>query len=186
MKSLVDHIENYLGTIDSGWSDSADGDSMFFQIAKCVSRSGDVAYSTLGLSKIPLRSEVSGNQVRQELFILVPVSFGDRNIPAVLQNVTAEAIGLKRAYLRGEVIGPRGNLFDGLPFTALYVTIPVCLPQGLQEFRDAEGQALVFAWLVPITETEANFIAARGWKEFENLLEERNADLVNLARPAVA
>lgn len=187
MASLIKHLEKHLGTIDCGWSVSADGEALEFQVVKFASPgSRQAPYSTLGLSRIPLRSTVSGKMIRQELLLLTPDEFGDQNIPAVLQNVAAEAIGLEKAYLRGEVIGPRGNLFDGLPFTALYVTLPVCLPDSFQQFQDDEGHSIVFAWLVPITDSEALFVATHGWEKFEDLLEQRNSDLVDFARPAVA
>jgi hypothetical protein len=187
MASLIEHLEKYLGAIDCGWSVSAEGDAMDFQVVKfALPGSHQVAYSTLGLSKIPLRSTVSGKMIRQELFLLAPEGFGDQNIPAVLQNVAAEAIGLDRAYLRGEVIGPRGSLFDGLPFTAFYVTLPVYLPDSFQQFQGDEGHTVVFGWLVPITASELQFVAAHGWEKFEDLLEQRNPDLVDYARSAVA
>lgn len=187
MASLIDHLEAHIGSIDCGWSVSADGDPMGFQVVKLsVPDLRRVAYSTLGVSRIPLESKVSAKRIRQELMILAPEEFGDQNIPAVLQNIAAEAIGLERAYLRGEVIGPRGNLFDGLPFTAFYVTVPIYLPDSFQSFQDDSDRSVVIAWLVPIMDSEARFVATQGWEAFEELLEQRDPNLVDFSRPPVA
>lgn len=188
MPSLVEHLERHFGQIECGWSVSADGDPMAFQVVRFrgTGVAKPVPYGTLGLSKIPLISPVSGKEIRQELIFLAPPEFGDRNIPAILQNVAAEALGLERAYLRGDLIGPRSKLFDGLAFTALYVSVPVYFPDSLQTFVDDGGRAIVFAWLVPITGSEAKFVEAHGWGEFEEVLEHQNPDLVNFAREAVA
>ncbi len=123
MDSLIEHLEKHLGQIVAGWSLSADGDPMSFQVVKFHGEGAGkpVSYTTLGLSKCPLDSTASGKEIRQELLLLAPPGFGDRNIPALLQSIAAEALGLKRAYLRGEIIGPQGRLFDGLPFTSFYV-----------------------------------------------------------------
>jgi hypothetical protein len=81
---------------------------------------------------------------------------------ALLHQVAAETVSRGRAYLRGEVIGPRNPLFTGTELTALYVAIPVYFPD---EFNSADG--VVFAWLVPITTKEAVFVSVEGWKKFE-------------------
>jgi hypothetical protein len=184
---LIEHLERHLGPIDGGWSVSADGDPMPFQIARF--RGGGPAepipFSTLGLSRFLLASAVSGKKVRQELLFLSPRDFGDRNIPAVLQNIAAEAVGLERAYLRGEVIGPRGRLFDGYLFTSLYVSIPVHQPDSFRSFTTGEGGSIVFAWLVPIFDPEAQYVRDHGWSRFEDMLVERDPDLVNFNRQPV-
>lgn len=185
MAKLVEHIEAYLGSINYGWSVSPDGEPLGFQIVKLAGlQSSYVPYVSLGMSNYPLRSDASSRDIWQELLFLAPLGFGDKNIPALLQSVVSEAIGLERAYLRGQVIGPRGNLFEGYPFTALYVSLPAYLPDSFKELR-VEGRAIVFGWLIPITDREAEFVLSQGWEAFEDLLERKDPDLVDLARLAL-
>jgi hypothetical protein len=182
--SLVDHLEAHLGRIERGWLESPDGDKMGFSVVECRPTAGHRWFSTLGLSNFALRCPRSSKIIRLELVFAAPESFGARNIPALMQNVGAEAIGLERAYLRGEVIGPRGSLLDGLPFTALYVAMPAYFPDSFHAFQD-DNRTVVFAWLVPIMDSEAEFVAKRGWSEFEDVLEAKDPDLLDFCRRAV-
>lgn len=184
-KGFVDHIEKYLGRIQRGWKTSPDGEPIDFSVIECMG--GQIAqarvFSTLGLSDFPLRSAVSDKIIRHELFIAVPESFGERNIPALLQQLGLNALKNHYAYLAGEVI-ERGNpIFSGKPFYAFYTAIPVILPEAFRGYTFDDGDEMVFAWMVPITNLEAAFVRTRGWGIFEQLLEARNADLVDLDRP---
>jgi Suppressor of fused protein (SUFU) len=42
--------------------------------------------------------------------------------------------------------------------------------------------AVVFAYVVPITNTEATLVAEHGWRWFEDALDEQNPDVWDLAR----
>jgi hypothetical protein len=93
---LVRHLESYLMTIRGGWRELPDGQSAGFQVVEyegLPTIQGTVAYSTLGLSNIPLPPPTkSGQLIRHELLLLARKSFGQQNIPAVLQQVAQEAI----------------------------------------------------------------------------------------------
>jgi len=158
---------------------------MGFQVVKCLPSTSDyVAYCTLGLHRFPLQPAISGRPIRHELVLWAPATFGDQNIPAILQSVAVETIDQERAFLRGELIGPRGRVFEGLPFTAFYVTLPVYQTDDFQEFMDEAGHAIVFVWLVPIDDREAEYVRTHGWKKFEDLLEERDPHLTDFSRPS--
>jgi hypothetical protein len=179
MKDLIDHFEQYLGAMDVGWSRDADGGEMPFSVLrfpKC-SLPNTCAYATVGVSSQALRSPVSGKEIRQELILLVNCQFGDKNIPAVLQQTGLEALGKNRPYLRGEVIGPRGSLFPGTNMEAFYVAHPVYFPDSFGSFGD-----VVIAWLVPITGIEADFVGDKGWEEFEHRLLKVDPDLIDFSR----
>lgn len=187
-KGVIEHIEHYFGPIQHGWKTSPDGAPMDFQVVECLG--GKIArarvFSTLGLSDFPLRSAVSDKMIRHELLIAVPDSFGDRNIPAVLQQLASDALKKGSPYLRGEVI-ERGNpIFSGKPFYGFYTAIPVILPEESRGYKFGDGDQMVFAWMVPITKLEGAYLRSKGWSKFEALLEARNADLVDLDRPDYA
>ena len=114
--SLIAHIEHYLGRIQAGWTKSPDGKTLGFQVVKCA---GDSylehvrAFCTVGLSHYPFKSRVSKKLIRQELLILVPEAFGDRNVPVVLQQLASAALVHRSPYLCGEVIERRNHQSGG-------------------------------------------------------------------------
>jgi hypothetical protein len=187
MPSLVEHYEKYLGVVQHGWSRSADTLEMPFQVVECRSSTfqGISAFGTVGMSRNELRSATSRKVIRQELLFIAPTAFGARNIPGLLQQIGTEAIDRGFACLRGDVIGPRGCLFEGKAFEAVYVTMPVCFPEALKTFRSDEGYDVVIAWLVPMTLREAQYVREQGWEKFENLLEQKDPDLFDFDRLSV-
>jgi hypothetical protein len=187
MPSLIEHYEQYVGTVQHGWSRSADAVELPFQVVECRGKGfqGVSAFATVGISKYGLRSTTSSKVIRQELLLAAPTSFGARNIPGLLQQIGTEAIDRGFAYLRGTVIGPRGDLFEGKAFQAVYVAIPVCFPEALGTFRGDDGQSIVIAWLVPITQSETLYVREHGWEAFENLLERNDPDLFDLDRASL-
>ena len=187
MPSLIEHYEKYFGVIQHGWSKSADAIDMPFQVVECQEGTfkGVSCFATLGMSNYELGASVSGKAIRQELFLAAPTSLGARNIPAVLQQIGNETINRGLAYLRGDVIGPRGCLFEGAAFQAIYVTMPVYFPEALKTFQGEEGCEIVIAWLVPITQSEAFYIRNHGWEKFESLLEREDPNLFDFDRSSL-
>jgi hypothetical protein len=186
MSDLIHHFEGYLGPIEVGWKDS-DGSAWPFHVVRFSGGpiQNTVTYSTLGLSETALQSPVSEKQIRHELLIMVRSRYADRNIPAILHQVGTEAIATGRPYLRGDVLGPRGTLVRGTDMAALYVSLPVYLPDAFDTYKSPEGIPVVLAWLIPITGTEAHFLHANGWQEFEESLCNLEPDLLDLSRPSV-
>ncbi len=186
MKDLIEHLEEHLGQIDGGWKDS-DGEAWPYHVLRFVGRptSNLVTYTTLGLGDTSLRSRVSSKWIRHELLFMARPSFCDRNIPALLHQVGMEAINNGFAYLRGDVIGPRGIVIPGTDKEALYITLPIYLPDSFATYTLPEGISTIFAWVVPISRSEASFIKAHGWNEFEERLAAVDPDLTDLARPSV-
>ena len=183
---LISHIEKFCGPIVGGWPNDADGNKMPFQIVQMQGGpiAGTTTYATLGLGKIPLRAHASDQVIRHELVMLARSDSVPENLPALLQQVAMEALQRNHAYLRGEVIRPRGSLFSGSTVTALYVAIPVYFPQ---EFRSVEcdvGRA-IFAWLVPISDEEVSVIDEIGWGEFETMLASQDPDLLDFRRASI-
>ncbi|MDR6881017.1 hypothetical protein J2X61_002766 [Bacillus sp. 3255] len=178
-------MERHPGTIQYCWSKDADGNKLPFQIVKYSNGhpfSGTTTYSTLGLSNDTLKSSVSGKQIRQELVFVSDSTFGDKNIPGIIQQVGLKALNNKMAYLRGDVIGPYGSLFDNSRLEALYVTLPIYFPNSFHTFFGNDNFPIVMSWLVPITLEEANFAKLNGWDKFEDMLEEANPDLIDFNR----
>jgi len=185
-ENLVEHFERTLGPIRYGWSVDPDGAKMPFQIVRFTrgSDSDSVGYSTLGLSRQVLPSPASPLHIRQELLMLAPEALEPDRAASILLQVGEMAIGTERALLRGDVIGPAGALVSGSAMTALYVTMPSYFPDEFATYSD-DGGTVVIAWLVPITDSEADYVSSHGWDAFEDKLVEQDPDLVDFHRPAM-
>jgi hypothetical protein len=185
MDGLPDHIEAFLGAIEAGWSQDADGRSVAFQVVRC---SGGLApgvpFVTLGLSHHALQSPASGRSIWQELLMVLRASDADGPAPGMLQQVGREHLASHQALLRGEVIGPRGPAVDGSVLDALYVAAPVCLPDAFAAHAE-DNREVVFAWLVPIATSEAEYVRKEGWQAFEDRLLDAQPDLTDLHRAPV-
>lgn len=181
---LVTHLERFAGRIVEGWSKNIDGQSMPFHVAHLQNSATpeQTVYSTLGLSNFALASRRSGKVIRHELVMLTYFDESELGVPGVLQQVGLSAIESGEAYLRGDVIGPRGPLRSGSKMEALYISAPAYFPD---EFAvcELETATVVFAWLIPIGANEAAYVRSHGWNAFEERLVEENPDLLDLQRP---
>lgn len=187
MKTLPEHLEEYLGPIRDGFSPPVDEEHAPFQIVEFADGQleGVHAYSTLGLSQKALRSPRSQKLIHHELLFLCRPFSESKYIAALLHQAGEEAITRDTAYLRGEVLGPRGPLFTGSNLEALYVAMPVYLPDAFAAHTEPDGRTVVIAWLVPITRNEAEFVRTFGWGKFEDLLVEKDPDLLDMGRPSL-
>jgi hypothetical protein len=187
MSDLVDHLETYLGPIVSGYSKDDEGKKLPFQIARFENaRPRTVTLVTLGFSDIHLALGRDGRRVRQEYLLTVNPKWDAPNLPALLHQVAMEAYEKNSAYLRGQVLGPRGTLVAGTALEALYVAMPVYFPDAFHVYERVGAEPIVLVWLVPITASEAHFAKERGYDAFEDLLVERDPDLRDLGREAIA
>lgn len=184
MTTVYEHIEAFAGEILGGWSEDADGHKLPFQIVQTAGgpHAGTTTFSTLGLSKVALSGGQSGKAIRHELIMIVPRDVVPPNIVGVLQQAGMEAISEGRAYLRGEVLGPRGALFEGYEPKALYASIPVYFPDAFAGLNSRESGEVVFVWLVPLLDEEVAFLQSSGWKAFEEKWITENPDLADYRR----
>jgi hypothetical protein len=107
------------------------------------------------------------------------------NLPSILQQVAVEAVRRGLAYLRGDVLGPRGLLFSGTTLEALYVSIPVYFPDAFATARTEKLGEVIFAWLIPITRSESDYVFSNGWHRFEEKLVLEDPDLLDVFRLSV-
>jgi len=187
MSNLIEHLETHLGQIVGGWDRDADGNKSPIQVVhfeKCP-MPGARVLTTLGLSKFALGYRDGSRRLRQELVMMCREADGYRNLPGILHDVALEALSKDRACAVGDVLGPRGELVTGSPLEALYVTLPVYLPETFHIFKGDE-YSIVFAWLVPITASEANLVRSKGRIAFEDVLEKFDPDMLDFARPSIA
>lgn len=180
---LVEHFEQHLGRIESGWSKNADGAAMPFQVVRFLNPAGPgtIGFATLGLSRHELHGSQPDQTIRCELLMLVLDGWRDGPIPGIMQQVGRDILSNHHAPLRGEVIGPYGPLVGSSQLEALYAALPVYLPDSFATYED-DGEQIVIIWLIPISAGEAEFVTDSGWSEFENALSDTDLQLMDLNR----
>jgi Suppressor of fused protein (SUFU) len=184
MADLIEHLESFLGLIDSGvpGDDSTPAGVQVIRFGADVPFTGVTTWATLGLSKHHLNQSSGG--LHQELVMHVPTAQQPANIAGVLFQMAEELIRRGRGLARGEVVGPRGRLFADMEMTAVVAASPVYLPDGFA-ICHTPAAPIVLTWLVPLTDAEARFALAHGWRALEAIFVEQNPDVTDLRRTSV-
>lgn len=180
--NLVQHLERELGKIDEGWSVDANGKEAPFQVARF--RNGSirdaVAFSTVGLGRFPFHWK--GGHIRIELLIIVREQLADSPIPNVLQWTGAKVLSSGIPLLRGEVVKLPSAPFVDSAMTSVYSAVPVYFPDSFAVCKE-DSVDVAIAWLIPISENEANYVSRHGWSKFEEKLASEDPDLLDVYRP---
>ncbi|HWD05701.1 MAG TPA: suppressor of fused domain protein [Amycolatopsis sp.] len=181
---LIEHLEARLGLITGGWSTDPDGRPREFRVAAFAKGviPGVESFSTIGLSRHDLVSPKSGRKLRLELVAGERGGPGGEYLPGLVGQVADELLASGRALLRGDVIGPRGPLVPGSMMEAWYAAAPVYYDDGFAGVDLDDGHRAAIVWIVPISRSEAQFVSANGWREFENELIKYDPDLLDLHR----
>lgn len=185
MKEFINFLEQHLGEIAYGWDQDENGDKLPFQVLKFNNgpSPGTCTFTTLGLSDhgFTLNDE---KVVYQELVFIAYAQLGNQNIPGILMQVGKSLLYQHQALLSGEVIGPYDDLLDQTNMQALYVTSPVYFTESFHYYK-GKKKTIVMAWLIPVTAGEAHFVIREGWNSFEDLLEQKDPDLVDFTRKSL-
>jgi hypothetical protein len=59
----------------------------------------------------------------------------------------------------------------------------VYFPSSLSLYRSPSGIGVQVAWAIPVYAVEAEWIANHGWRAFQELLDARSPNLLDLDRP---
>ncbi|MGO4505345.1 MULTISPECIES: suppressor of fused domain protein [unclassified Dyella] len=183
MTTVYEHLESYAGEIVRGWTCDSNGDKLPFQVVQTAGGPylGTTTFATLGLSNFQLPADKASHAsklIRHELLMIVPSDAIPPNLVGVIQQIGLEAISRGAAYLRGELLGPRGELFEGHEPKALYASLPVYFPDDFGSV-DADGVGdVAFVWLIPLLDKEVNYLSSHGWPDFESSLVSEDPDLV--------
>lgn len=184
MSDLPAHLEQHLGPITGGWSNSTEGDPLGVTLARFAGApvAGASTYCTLGMSSVPL--ELDDRRVRHELLAACWDRCFVSGLGGLLAGLSLQVTDRGVALRRGEVLRFGGPLFEGTQASALYAAEPAYFPPGLGVWRGSDPPTVI-VWLVPIYDAEAEFVAEHGWDAFENLLQEGDPDLLDLQRAPV-
>lgn len=179
--SLINHIETFLGTIDEGWklTESPSGIKVVrFRNKPCADA---VTYVTVGLSNQVLPMS-KGRDVREELVFSTYEKFPSGPIASFLLTFGDYLLSQHQALLRGDVVGPSDPIVPNVYLNAIYAAMPVMFEPEFATYAGTDPPT-VLVWLVPLHGIEAAFVKSNGWSRFEDLLEIKDSDLLDLNRP---
>jgi hypothetical protein len=178
--NIIEHIEKSLGKISRGWMDNGTANGLQVVSFQHSPFEHVDAFMTIGLSQHELNIS-ERKKVRQEL--IWPVS--DANLSDLIVSclffICELIIKNHSPLLRGQVIRLPKEVVDRLGFDAIYCAIPVFLDDEFATFNGSQPPTVI-VWLMPIYKSEANFVDENGWDKFEDILEEKGADLFSLRR----
>lgn len=190
MAALVDHFESRLGTLVGAWSAGEQSPEGTPQVGYFAGGTleGVQSFATIGLYRTPLRSRTSGRHQHLELLACCRPMDGEDcgPLPGVLEYVAERLVSSGEAVLRGEVIPLPMPLVPNGAMKALYAAIPVYFDDDFGSVVLENGSETSVVWLVPIGESEAAFIQAKGWGAFEEELVRHDPDLLDLNRAEIS
>lgn len=166
---LIQHIEKHVGRIENSWQLP---DFPSFQVLRFRNQpnSGITTFCTLGMSRAKLHLPNLRLVKLEFIFSIKEGLYDDEDVASFLLTFTQSIIESGTAVLRGEVIGPGPPIFSNCKSNNIYCSIPVFFGDEFDLF-DSKPIQTVFVWLIPLTETDANFIKVNGWRRFEDELE---------------
>ncbi len=181
--TIVEHAEKYLGRVEQGWKDN-DSD-VDLQIVSFKDSPSETVTTFLSLGMSNQILDLSENKkVRQEIVFSVYSEIISGMVVSFLISLSEAILGRGKAVLRGEVIPLSAELEERIGFNAAYCTIPVFFDDGFCTY-DGSSPSTVMVWVIPIYQSEAEYIEANGWESFEDLLEKKDPDLCSLKRDPV-
>lgn len=186
--SIIDHAEKYLGKIDQGWKDRGSGESLQIASFKDCPSETVTTFLSLGMSNHIL-SLSDTKKLRQEVvfsvYSLAIESASDSNvIVSFLLSVCEAIISRHTAVRRGEVISLPNKMAQKVGFDAVYCTIPIFFDDKFSAYEETSPPTII-VWILPIFQSEVDYINTDGWENFEELLEEKDPDLCSLSRDPV-
>lgn len=181
--TIIEHLEKHLGKIDQGWKENAVDHELQVVSFKDSPGVTVTTYLTLGFSDCAMNlSDVK--KVRQELVFSVYTLTNSELVVSFLLFLCELIIDRGKAVLRGEVIPLSKGISQKMGFDAVYCTIPVFFDDEFCTYNESLPST-VMVWILPIYQSEANYIEAHGWESFEDLLEDQDPDLCSLERNSV-
>jgi len=178
--SLIEHLEKHLGSIAQGWKLTQG--STRIQVAAFRDRPhrGACTYVTVGLSHHNLKRR-DGKRACEELVFSAYERFSGVKISSFLITFCEFILKHHKAVWPGDIIGPDNPLIPGIRLNSIYVAFPTMFSESFGVLRDT-NPSIYFPWLVPLHASEADFFRREGENGFEDMLEARDPDMLDLDR----
>jgi hypothetical protein len=186
MPSLLERVEShysrFLGTTSSVRSITLKGhpEGHYHLIEYIgVPCEGAKTLATLGFCDVPL------HMFRQEFLFLCYDQFISGDLIALLAFVAKVVSENNHPLLHGTVLPPAGPLLEYTSMEALYVGTLMYFNTSDESFDvlKADSTSVLISWLIPLHSSEAGWIGEHGYDAFEDLIIDRDPDLMDLERP---
>jgi hypothetical protein len=184
--TILDHFERHLGLLTGGWkATNLQSDESEIRVIRFPRTPylGATTFATVGLSDHVVTLS-GGRTVRQELLFATRDEHPTVQVASFLLTFASFIKSNSLVLLRGDVVGPSAPLIPGVAANAVYASVPVIFPPGIETYRGT-SPATVVVWLIPLMKSEAEFIRGSGWSRFEDLMEEKDPDLLDMNRSPV-
>jgi hypothetical protein len=180
VQGLLEHLESHLGTIEGSWRRDPNGNQMPFQLVRYRGQAppGCVVLTTFGQSSFAL------DQGRMELMMIAPERLASGRLPGFLLAIGQEILRHRELPLYGDLFTNFGPLRSISTMDTLCVGRPLYHAAQFGEF-DNGTQQVTIAWLMPVSAAEADYIRARGVREFEQLMRDHDIDPTNFNRASM-
>lgn len=140
-------------------------------------------YVTLGFSDHVLNMK-EGKDVFQELVFSTYEKYPSEQIASFMVTFAEYLLSKEKALLRDDVVGPSSPLIPGVSVNGVYSSIPVFFDDDFYVY-DGGQLPTVLVWLIPLLSDECGFVKQSGWNSFEDILESKDPDLLDLDRLSV-
>lgn len=186
MAVLIEHMEKFLGRIRGGGPAGRTASGAVVSVAEYepAVQNGPIHYSTIGLSKIGSDSDGQDGRALTEFLMSSSSREASSVMGSILAQVTKESLEDGRPPSLGDVLGPRGQMFEGSEMEAVYVRKPDHISESFCSFQVGENEVQVL-WLAPITKAEAQYIRLHGAIDFELLVQQEHPDFENVKRKSL-
>ncbi|WP_143234454.1 suppressor of fused domain protein [Paractinoplanes atraurantiacus] len=190
MPVLIDHLERRLGRMTNSWRGDSRPGLPTFNVGGFADGviADTTSYATLGLSKLPLHHPSHDRHFFVELIAAAhdPAGAFRDSFLGALEFMWTRSLNSREVVLRGDVVSLPSEVMVASRFSFLYAALPVYYDDAFKSVVVESGDEVAVVWLVPITSSEAKFVAERGWKEFEQELVKIDPDLLDMSRQAIA
>lgn len=178
---LLDHIEKYLGTDEKIYRDASGKSGVGILHFENVPQESLQVFITHGVS--PHTLAIEGDKITRREFMFV--SDSDKYLDVItwfLFKFSDRVLELHIAPEFRSVIDFKGPIFLGSVFSGVYVTVPSFFEADMIVYEEMDPH-VVLCMLMPIYQSEMEYIQQVGGDAFEDFICEGDCDFWDLERP---
>lgn len=165
---VVEHLEKYIGEISRAVNITDKKYNLTISLLDDIPFEGIRTYTTLGMNRY-------FNDYYYEFIFVCEERYDENEIASFLTSFAEYLIDGKKGVRKGDVRTFDFAMTSETKMNSLYFTLPFYFDDDLQELQ-LEDRAVVFPLIIPIYNEEAELIKEKGWKSFEEFLEENEID----------
>ena len=178
--NIIEHYEKTIGPMGDAYGDKTHTNVLKFIDAPFENVN---TYATVGLSHHVFSQKK--DVIRLELMITTNANHKDADLVSYLLN-TCDYLSLKDiAIKKGEFFKAGCPVVENSDLLFIYATSPGFFDEEISVYKGEPYSEVTIVTLVPINQTEADFIHEYGWNRFEDLLEITEVDLFDMHRPSI-